>query len=209
MNSLLLFEAIGEIDGKYIKEAKPVHNRKKKIIAFIASAAACLILFFFIPNIPNFFGMGAQEGDIFRNGYLIEDITFSELSDHFNGKLLAENIIGDNYFEFYSKTKEFSENQNDWYSLLYSEYNYDSKIIMHCMFGEDKENWKIDMVFTEEATKTVEINGFSVEIAEFELSLNYQHTHYALFEYDGVTYDLRISSNSPDTVYNILELLLK
>ncbi len=209
MNSLMLFEAIGEIDEKYITEAKPVSGRKKIIITFIASAAACLILFFFIPNIPNFFGMGAQEGDIYRNGCHIENMTLKKLSACFDGKLLAENIIGDNDFEFYSKTEKFSENPDDWYSLLYSEYNTDYSIVMHCMFGEEKENWKVDMVFTDEATKTVNINGTLVEIAQFDLTLNYPFKHYVLFQYDGVVYDLRVSSNSEDTVYEILELLLK
>lgn len=209
MNSMLLFEAIGEIDEKFIKDAKSVSFNKKKITAIVISVAASFILFFFIPNIPNFFGMGAQEGDIFRNGYLIEDISISELSEYFDGNLLAKNLIGDGNFEFYSKTENFSSDINNWYSLLYSEYNTDSKILMHCMFGEDKENWKIDTVFTDDSTKAVVINGTLVEIADFQPSLNYQYTFYAIFQKDGVVYDLRVYSNSSDTVYNILESLLK
>lgn len=209
MNSMFLFEAIGEIDEKYIKEAKTKPDRKTKIIAIISSAAACLILFFFIPNIPNFFGAGAQEGDIFRNGYLIEDITVTELQENFSGKLFALNLIGDNSFEFYSKTQEFSEDENNWYSLLYSEHNEDSRIIMHCMFGEDREKWKVDSVFTEAATETVNINGTVVEIAGFQPSLNFKYTHYAIFQKDGAVYDLRIYSESQNTVYMVLESLLK
>lgn len=209
MNSLFLFEAIGEIDEKYIKEAKTKPNRKKKIIAMISSAAACLLIFFFIPNIPNFFGMGAQEGDIFRNGYLIEDISISKLQECFSGKLFAVNLIGDSNFEFYSKTQKFSEDESSWYSLLYSEYDKDSNILMHCMFGEDTEKWKVDAVFTEEATKTVNINGTVVEIAEFQPSLNFTYTHYAIFQKDGAVYDIRIYSESKSTVYSVLESLLK
>ncbi|MBR3767643.1 MAG: hypothetical protein IKL10_05330 [Clostridia bacterium] len=153
--------------------------------------------------------MGAQEGDILRNGYLIEDISLTQLSECFDGKLLAQNLIGDRNFEFYSKTNAFSENTNDWYSLLYSEYNTDSKIIMHCMFGEKAEDWKIDMVFTDEATKVLDINGVNVEIAKFDLSLQYNFCYYALFDYDGVVYDLRVYSDDENMITDILEKLIR
>lgn len=209
MNSFTLLNAIGKTDDRFISEAKEKNKSKKNLIIFLSAAAACIALFFFIPNIPNFFGMGAQESDIFRNGYLIEDISLSTLSENFKGKLLLENIVDNGKLEFYSKTESFSEDQNDWYSLLYSEYNENDKIIMHCMFGEEKENWKVDMVFTDEATKTVNINGVDVEIAKFDLNLNYAYTYYAIFTYDNTVYDIRVSSNNENRITEILFELIK
>lgn len=209
MNAEKLFEAIGEVDDKFIKEAKENNKGIKKIIKIISLSAACFLVFCIIANIPNFIGYNSEGGDIYRNGYLIKDITLSAIEENFEGKLIAKNLIGQNDFEFYCKTKEFSEDENTWYSLLYSQYNKDHNVIMHCMFGEEIEEWKVDSVFTKKATQTVSIKGTEVDIAKFEPSLNFPYTNYAVFQYDGAIYDLRVYSEDEDKIYEILETLIK
>lgn len=207
MNTEKLIDAIGNIREEFIVEAKKKTIKKKSIYIISGLAAVFAVVFFLLPNIPNF--MGANESDVFRAGTLIEGITLDELQQYHGGTLLAGNLIGDNSFEFYSKKDVFSSDIDDWYSLLYSEYNNDSKIILHCLFGEQTENWKVDMVFTDEATYTQEFNGIEVLIAKWDQNLNFSYTHYAVFEYDGVVYDLRVSSNSPDTITEVLTKLTK
>ncbi len=207
MNTEKLIEALGNIREEFIIEAKKKTLKKKIIFILSGIAAVFTVVFFLIPNIPNF--MGANEGDVFRNGTLIEDVTIDELQKYHKGTLLAENLMGDNDFEFYSKKDVFTSDINDWYSLLYSESDTDSRIILHCLFGENAENWKPDMVFTDEATYTLVFNGITVSIAQFDLNLNFSYTHYAVFEYDGVVYDLRVSSNNPDTITEVLTKLTK
>ncbi len=205
----ILLDAVGNVKEEYIAEAKNKKSIIKKFFTYSSVAAACMIIFVLIINIPNFQGMKAEGGDTFRNGFHIENIQISDLTENYNGKLLAENIVGDNYFEFYSKTEEFSENSENWYSLIFSERNEEYKLLMHCMFGEKAEDWKIDMVFTDKATQTVTTNGTEVEIARFDLSFEYTYCYYALFEYDGTVYDLRINSDNEDTVFMILNRLIK
>ena len=81
------------------------------------------------------------------------------------------------------------------------------------MFGpiteEDlKEDWKVDSVFTPEATQTKNINGVEVDIAQTKNSLKYKYWHYAIFTYDGVLYDVRVQSDNPEYVYEVLDTLL-
>lgn len=208
MTPEILLDAIGEVKEKYISEAKNKKLSNNKIILIFGSlTAACMLLFIFVLNIPNLSGYEAT--DIFRDGYYIENISMSEITENYNGKLLAENIVKDKFFEFYSKTETFSENSDDWYSLLFFEQNDEYKLLMHCMFGEEAEDWKVGMVFTDEATKTININGVNVEIARFDLSLEYKHNYYALFQYDGTVYDLRVNSDNENTIITILEDLIK
>lgn len=70
------------------------------------------------------------------------------------------------------------------------------------------QDWKVDSVFTPEATQTKIINGVEVDIAQTKNSLKYKYWHYAIFTYDGVMYDVRVQSDNPEYVYEVLNTLL-
>lgn len=83
-------------------------------------------------------------------------------------------------------------------------------MLLHCFFdGRTAEEQKVDMVFTKDATKTLEINGVAVQIAPNVNSLGFEHYYYAVFEYDGIVYDVRTRSNDPNYIYEVLDQLLK
>lgn len=210
-----LFEIIGEVDEHKVCEAGQVMSVKKKTntvwFKWVAIAACVCIVVAGAIRI----GIGfipSQMTDIYREGYLIEITEESELPAKYDGNLLAFNLGFENY-EFYYKTDGMAENIDDWYSLLSSKYDANGDILLHCMFGalteEDlKEDWKVDSVFTPDATQKKTINGVEVEIAQTKYSLKYKYWHYAIFTYDGVVYDVRVQSNNPEYIYEVLNQLL-
>ena len=208
MNKEMLFEIIGDANENYVYEAHSLCKKQRfsKLKWLVTVACVCLIIgviirigIAFVPN---------QATDIFREGKLIEITEESELPAQYNGKLLAFNLDFEKY-ELYYKTDGNAENTDDWYSLLASKYDTKGDIVLYCMFGETSiEDWKVDMVFTKAATHTVEINGVNVQIAKTKYFLKYQHWHYAVFEYDNVVYDIRVQSDNPEYVYEVLNHLL-
>ena len=56
-----LLDAIGKIDDESILDAKQIKKSKKRTWITIVSVAACLVLFFLIPNIPNFIGYNSSD----------------------------------------------------------------------------------------------------------------------------------------------------
>lgn len=63
MKSDDILDAIGLVEDAYIKKAKEKKKskkNKKNMWITIGTIAACLVLFFLIPNIPNFIGYNAE-----------------------------------------------------------------------------------------------------------------------------------------------------
>ncbi len=56
-----LLDAIGIIDDESILNAKQIKKSRKRAWITIGSVAACLVLFFLIPNIPNFIGYNSSD----------------------------------------------------------------------------------------------------------------------------------------------------
>ena len=207
-----LYEVIGDVDENYVSEAHAISKKNRSVLIKWLAAAACLCL---VVGAAIRIGIGftpSQMTDIYREGNLIEITQENELPAKYDGKLLAFRLGFESY-EFYYKTDGVAENTDDWYSLLASKYDTNGDIVLHCMFGplteEDlKEDWKVDSVFTPEATQKKTINGVDVEIAQTKYSLKYKYWHYAFFTYDDVVYDVRVQSDNPEYVYEVLNQLL-
>lgn len=207
-----LYEAIGDVDENYVSEAHAMSKKNRSVLIKWLATAACLCL---VVGVAIRIGIGfvpSQMTDIYREGNLIEIAQESELPANYDGKLLAFNLGFDNY-EFYYKTDGVAENTDDWYSLLASKYDDNGDVLLHCMFdAASKQNpdqdWKVDSVFTADATQTKTINGIDVEIAQTKNSLKYKYWHYAFFTYDDVVYDVRVQSDNPEYVYEVLNQLL-
>ena len=215
MTNKNLLQAMGRIDPALIADASPDATQKKtanKTWVKWASIAACLCL---IVGVAFRIAVGfvpSQATDIYRNGNLIEITDESELPAKYDGELLAFNLGFESY-EFYYSSDGVAENTNDWYSLLASKRDANGYILLHCMFdAASKQNstqdWKVDSVFTPDATQKTTINGVEIEIAQHENSLAYKYWHYAIFEYDGVVYDIRVQSNDANYVFDILNKFL-
>lgn len=204
-----LFEVLGDIDECYVSQAHmPARKKGRSVWIKWAAIAACVCLVAAGAICIKFASAPSQMTDIFREGNLIEITDCNELPALYDGELLAFNL-GFNSYEFYYDTDGDPENTEDWYSLLASKRNADGNVLLHCMFGETTvEDWKVSMVFTKEATRTITVNGVEVQIARLEMSIQYAYWYYAIFEYDDVVYDIRIQSDDAEYVYEVLDQLL-
>lgn len=210
MTTKTFSHALGEIGDKYLNEAVSYTSVKKKNSWLKWGAmAACLCLVVagvirlsigFLPN---------QGTDIYRVGTSVEIFDMSELAAVYPGDLLADNLnlsvaTRTSVELYYDDTGSF-DNVADWYSLLVSADYTEYEMTMFCMFGNTSvEDWKVDMVFTDEATETININGITVQIARRNTSLGYEYAHYAIFEYDGVVYDIRTESDDENRIYEVV-----
>lgn len=208
-----LYEAIGDINENYINDAHKTEKKKSRPVWLKWGAiAACLCLVAvgvirigigFVPS---------NVGDIYRQGALVEIDNVSNLPAEFDGTILVENMVfSDNvWIELYYDEDGNKMNPDDWYSLLISDITQSGEVLIHCMFGDSTiDDWRIDMVFTKDATITKNINGVDVQIAPLSPPPSFDYWHYAIFEYDGVVYDVRVKSNDADYVYAVLNELLQ
>lgn len=211
MTNRSVFDAMRGIDTQLILDAAPAEKPKKNIATLWikwGTMAACLCLAIGIAFCVSFGFVPNQMTDRFREGTLIEITSESELPATYDGNLLAFNLDFEKY-ELYYKNDGAAENTDDWYSLLALNSNSDRRIILHCLFGDTTvDDWKVSMVFTKKATQTKIIDGIEVQIARQEPSMQYEYWYYALFEYDDVVYDIRVQSNDPDYIYEVLDTLL-
>lgn len=213
MTNTNLLHAMGRIDLKLIADAAPDVRQKKcanKVWLKWGMVAACLcfvaagvfrIAIGFIPS---------QMTDIFREGIRYEMESVYDLPAEYAGKILAQNLALSETaaIEFYYKEGGVATNTDDWYSLIVADTQSDRELLMHCMFGDTTvEDWKVSMVFTKDATQTMTINGVNVQIARNANSLEYEYWYYAIFEYDDIVYDVRVKSDDPDVIYDVLNQL--
>lgn len=213
MTAKTFSNALGEINTKYVSEAINYSAAKKKNVWLKWGAiAACFVLVVAAVIRISIGFIPSQMTDIYREGIGIELADLSGLPVEYNGVLLAENLdfTDSAAIELYYNENGTAQNVSDWYSLLISDGTSDYDLMMFCMFGEASvEDWKVDMVFTDEATETININGVDVQIARWDMSLQYEYWYYAIFEYDGVVYDIRTKSNNASFIYDILNTVLQ
>lgn len=215
MKTPKLVIAMGYIDDALISESvkyKPIPNTWKWLR--YTAVAACVILVCSATFQLALSFIGNQATDIYRigNSLVISDI--AEIQGDYHGELLAENLELESAYktsiELYFDDNGTSENCADWYSLLITASYSDYELTMYCMFDDTKslEDWKVDTVFTSEATQTVEINGINVLVARYDVAIDYDFTYYAIFEYQNVVYDIRVKSNNADSIYTVLNDIL-
>lgn len=213
MTDTNLLHAIGRIDPRLIAAAAPDIQQKSAGSAWLKwgaiAAGICLIIAAAFPISVAF--TPNQMIDTYRDGIAYEIESVYDLPAEYDGKILAENLdLSKNAdIDFYYKEGGDPANTEDWYSLIIWDSQSDRELLMHCMFGENADDWKVHMVFTKKATRTVTINGVEVQIARNKYSLHYDYWYYAIFGYDGVVYDVRVQSNEPNAIYEVLEQLLK
>lgn len=216
MTNTHLLQAIGRIDPGLIADAAPDVPQRKHAFRIrpawgIAAACVCFTVAVCAFLLSVAFSPSRMD-DVFRDGVSYPVERFSGLPAAYDGRLLAPNLAlsEDARIEFYYREGGDPTHTEDWYSLIVADTQKDRDLLLHCLFGGGAaEDWKVHMVFTEEATKRVCINGVEVQIAPNATSLGYKYWYYALFEYDGAVYDLRVKSDDPNAIFDVLQQLLK
>ncbi len=229
MKTYDLLEAVGEVDDVCVKRAREKKKTAKRSWITVGSFAACLALIVIcFPTIFHVFNPAQESDDSYRPGVGNKVDSVFELPAKYNGELLVENLeLTENaQIEIYCREDGSVKDAEDWFSLIiidsvFSETETvmigddpvkkaEHKLLLHCFFdGRTVEKQKVDMVFTKDATQMIEINGVEVQLARHSISLEFEYWYYAVFEYDGVVYDLRTKSNSKDHIYDVLDRLLK
>lgn len=214
MNTPKIAIAIGYIDDSLISEAITYKPIAKRSWVHYVSIAACLLLVCNITVLLLLSHAGNDSIDIYHIGdsYTFDNITDIPVPDE--KELLIGNL---NLDAALCSSINLCVNENgsttdfdDWYSLtIVSDYP-DYHMTLFCLFDTTKtlEDWKVSSVFTPWATKSVEINGTEVLIAPFDISIDYEYSYYAIFEYQNVVYDIRVRSNDSNTIYDILNEIL-
>lgn len=207
-----IFRELTNINPAYILAAAPgagsVTRLNGRRLLKWGGLAACICLVAVLAIHIKVAFTPAQMTDVFREGTCMELTDLAQLPAEYGGALLAEGL-GATSYEFYYKEGGDPTDPADWYSLLVSEVIGDGQVMLHCMFGDpDIEDWKVDMVFTKQATETHIIHGVEVQIARQQPSLRAEYWYYAIFKYDGVVYDLRTLSDDAGYVDEVLERML-
>ena len=206
-----IFRELTNITPAYILDAAPraesAPRRRGRLLRW-GSLAACICLAAVLAIYIKTALTPTQMTDVFREGTCMELTDLEQLPAEYGGASLVEGLGAQSY-EFYYKEGGDPTNPADWYSLLVSEVIGNGQVMLHCMFGDpDIEDWKVDMVFTKQATETRVIHGVEVQIARQQPSLRAEYWYYAIFKYDGVVYDLRTLSDDAGYVDEVLERML-
>ena len=206
-----IFRELTNITPAYILDAAPraerAPRRRGRLLRW-GSLAACICLVAVLAIHIKVAFTPAQMTDVFREGICMELTDLGQLPAEYDGAALVEGL-GATSYEFYYKEGGDPTDPADWYSLLVSEVIGNGQVMLHCMFGDpDIEDWKVDMVFTKQATETRVIHGVEVQIARQQPSLRAEYWYYAIFKYDGVVYDLRTLSDDAGYVDEVLERML-
>ncbi len=213
-------------DFEISRDMKMARKNKRRWIKWVAAAACFCLILVCVPTIIHILNP-SQMVDSYRRGIEYKVNSIAELPAEYGGKLLVQNLeLTENaQIELYYNEGGSAENAGDWFSLIISDTIHneaeteiiggnevpkiDKRLLVHCFFdGRSVEKQMVDMVFTEDATETATINGVEVQIARHGISLDFEYWYYAVFEYDGVVYDIRTKANQQEYIYDILEQLL-
>lgn len=213
MNNPRIALALGYIDDRFIEESISYapHNKKNGLLKY-TGIAACGIIVFAVVIILRFGLVGHHATDVYRQGncFKVNDQrTLSEISEK---PLLAERLdLSDAYYsdiELWYNESGSTSDLDAWYSLITSGKFDEYEFVLYSLFEGDIDNWKVKTVFTEENTRAIDMNGVTVLTAPHPISVDYPYYDYALFEYEGIIYDLRVQSNSKSTMLNLLNEII-
>lgn len=208
--------AMGYIADDLISEAMEYKSLEMKYRALRYLAIAACVVLVCVAVSPLTLGfVGNNATNIYGVGTSLEVMNIEELSGTYDGRLLAENLdfslLSGEEITLYYDGNGVAKNSDDWYSLIIQAEYLDCDMTMYCLFDETKslEDWKVDMIFQPETTQYLEINGIDVQVAGRTLPLDDKNQYYAIFEYQGVVYDVRVVSDSVDEMYAILNDILQ
>lgn len=208
--------SMGYIDDELVSgsvDYRPQKKRKPTATRWLATAACfvlvCLAAFQIVIDLT-----GNQSVDMYRIGNCKPLESFEFLAQNYSGCLLLKNLPLDGAestdMELYYSTTGNASNAKDWNSIIVDTEYTDYCTSIYVMFDDTKtlEDWKVSSVFTVEATQVATIAGVEVQIAPNNHGNLLSDGYYAIFEYENVIYDVRITSNDIQDIYSVLNNLL-
>lgn len=136
----------------------------------------------------------------------------SKMSEMSEKTLLVErlNLNGADYsdIELWYDENGTSGDPDAWYSLIASAGSDEYRFTLYSLFEGDIDDWKVKKVFTRKKSQAVNVNGITVLTAPHTVTLGYPFFDYAIFEYEGVVYDLRVQSVRESTLMELLKEII-
>lgn len=207
-----LIEALNDIPDEYIDAYYKKTGMNSRLKFFLQTTACLLIIL--ILGIPIYHGINkTQMEDLFMKNNLkaslrSEDEAFNLVYNH----LAIKNLYGSDYESLILKVYYQQEgelfNQEDWRYVKISEDYLEGDLSITCYLdGSTVEEVKNDMIFKEENTLVTSIRNHMIWQATY-VSVSYDAMYCAVFELDGITYDVRFSSNDKSGMEQILDKLI-
>lgn len=149
-----------------------------------------------------------------KNLFAVETIeNMEEISSVYDGTLLAENLILSNAevatIELIHLENAEIYDISSWDMLsITADYN-DYSMVLNCSFHGQAESDSISEIFsTMEIFDTIQYGDVQINLYQKEPSQESEYVYGASFEYVGVFYELLTLSNDPDSIYEILEMVI-
>ena len=198
MNAKTFSHALGQIDDKYITMAinyKPRRKNHSWVKWGAIAACFCLIVLGSI-MISEYTKLTVREIDLTTS-----DI--AEISQVYDGTLLVDHLEFTNANATsvklsYLGTSSDYEN-SDWKALSISANYADYTMTMNCSFNEaltPADGFK--------KVDTITYGDMTVYLYRAAPTAEFEYIYTAIFEYDGVYYDLSTQSNDPDRIYELI-----
>ena len=208
--------AMGYIDDELVSgsvDYQPQKKTRPKAVRWLATAACfvlvCLAAFQIVIDFT-----GNNASDPYCNGACIRFHDMEFLSRHYPGNLLIKRLSFDGMdnknIDLYYDEEGNTEISEDWRSVIIGAECADYNITIFALFHQKGklEEWKVPSVFTADATQIVTIAETEVHIAPNNHGNLLSDGYYAIFEYENVIYEVRVTSNDIQDTYSVLNQLL-
>lgn len=208
--------AMGYIDDKLVSgsiDYQPQKKAKPKAVGWLAAAACFVFICLTAFQIAIDF-TGTHALDPYCSGACIRFTDMEFLSRHYSGDLLIERLSFDGVvnksIDLYYDEEGNAELPEDWHSVIIGAEYTDHNMTIFALFHQQGklEEWKVPSVFTADATQIVTIAETAVHIAPNSHGNLLPDGYYAIFEYENVIYEVRVTSNDIHDTYSVLNALL-
>ncbi len=202
MNAERLLYALGDIDDDLILDAAQAlrPDKKRRAMGIGLAAAACLVLLAGVLLLHPFSGKsGAQEH------------TFSsirQIEEAYDGTLLIESFLPEDAQKMDVRLRCDGDgdiqNADGWKTLSVSAQGTDYAMEMNCVFDGETIQEELDG-----PAELIYLESHPILVYRAPKTEMYAFVYRALFEYEGVRYELTTKSNDPGRMQALLQAALK
>ncbi len=142
--------------------------------------------------------------------------SFSEIKEYYPDSAMADKLsnlsFNDMQVALYYDNGTSWQDSGNWYSLIFDGYgevvNTGEAIesyTVYCLFSGTLEDWRVDSVYKGN-TQYTEIGGVEVQLSYLDIT----ECSYAIFENNGVIYDIRVQfgNSTGEDLLSVLDMLL-